>query len=203
MVAARQSHTPVSSRWHGPRRAIRNLDPGCFAIVMATGIVSQAMRLDGAAWLSGLLLGTAIAAYLLLAAAFAGRLARYRDLVRADAHDPRLAFGFFTLPAGSNVLAARLAGDGHAAVAAAALATGGISWAVLSCVLPRLLLRDAGPRRALAGANGTWFLWAVATQSVAVGITSLRPGCTAWPATSLAPRRRCRGWRRLGVTRHG
>ena len=39
------------------RVAIRDLNPGYFALVMATGIVSQAMRLDGARSLSGFLLG--------------------------------------------------------------------------------------------------------------------------------------------------
>ena len=57
----------------------------------------------------------------MLAAAYAGRLAINRAGVRADAADPGRAFGFFTLAAGSNVLAARLAADDHLAAAAVGL----------------------------------------------------------------------------------
>jgi tellurite resistance protein TehA-like permease len=163
------------------RAAVRDADPGCFAVVMATGIVSQAMRLDGAALASAILLGVAIAAYVLLAAGYAWRLAAYPRLVGADAADPRRAFGFFTLAAGSDVLAARLAGDDQG-VAAALLVIGGISWALLSYAVPLLLAGRSSVRPALAAANGTWFLLPVATQSVAVGLTSLPapvPGAVA------------------------
>ncbi len=140
---------------------------------MATCIVSRAMQLDGAAALSGILLAAGIAAYLVLAAVYAGRFAVNRAGVCADAADPGRAFGFFTLAAGSDVLAARLAaGDGPAA-ATVLVVIGGISWLVLSYLLPALL---AG--RGLRGASGSWFLWPVATQSVAVGLTSLPP---PWP----------------------
>ena len=127
---------------------------------MATCIVSRAMQLDGAAALSGILLAAGIAAYLVLAAVYAGRLAINRAGVRADAADPGRAFGFFTLAAGSNVLAARLAADDHLAAAAVLLVIGGVSWAGLGYLLPPLL---AG--RGLGGASGSWFLWPVATQS--------------------------------------
>ena len=121
------------------RAAVRDADPGYFALVMATGIVSEAMQLDGAVVLSGILLAAGIAAYVLLAALYAWRLAAYRCQIRADAADPSRAFGFFTLAAGSGVLAARLAGDGHTVVAAVLLVIGGTSWALLSYGLPLLL----------------------------------------------------------------
>lgn len=57
--------------WPGLRAGIRDLHPGYFALVMATGIVLQAMRLDGTATLSGFLLGAGIAAYALLVVACA------------------------------------------------------------------------------------------------------------------------------------
>ena len=140
---------------------------------MATCIVSRAMQLDGAAALSGILLAAGIAAYLVLAAVYAGRFAVNRAGVCADAADPGRAFGFFTLAAGSDVLAARLAAGGGPAAATVLVVIGGISWLVLSYLLPAL---RAG--RGLRGASGSWFLWPVATQSVAVGLTSLPP---PWP----------------------
>jgi tellurite resistance protein TehA-like permease len=159
----------------GVRGAVRDLNPAYFAVVMATGIVSQAMRLDGAARLSGVLLGIGITAYLALAVANGWRLARYRRQVYADARDPRRAFGFFTIVASSDVLAARLAGDGHSAVAGVLLLAGGFSWVVLSYSLVLLMMSRTSSRNDLADVNATWFLWIVATQSVAVGITALQP----------------------------
>ena len=165
----------MESWWPGLRAAIRDLNPGYFALVMATGIVSRAMGLDGAARLSGILLGAGIAAYVLLAVAYAWRLAAYRREFVADARDPRRAFAFMTLAAGSDVLAARLAGDGHTGAAAVLLAIGGACWVVLSYGLPLLLAGGGSLQPALAGVNGTWFLWVVATQSIAVAATSLQP----------------------------
>jgi tellurite resistance protein TehA-like permease len=156
------------------RTAVRNADPGYFALVMATCIVSRAMQLDGADRLSGILLGAGIVAYLLLAAVYAARLGAYPGEVRADAMDPRRSFGFFSVAAASDVLAARLAADAHTAAAAVLLVIGGASWVLLSYTLP-LLVAGAGRPAALAGANGSWFLWPVAAQSVAVGLTSLPP----------------------------
>lgn len=76
---------------------------------MATGIVSQGMTLDGADGLSGILLAVAIAAYVVLAVSCAWRLMTYPRQIGADAREPRRAFGFFTVAAGSDVLAARMA----------------------------------------------------------------------------------------------
>jgi tellurite resistance protein TehA-like permease len=157
------------------RTAVRDTEPGYFALVMATGIVSQAVKLDGTQWLAGILLGAGIAAYVLLAVINVWRAAAYPREMRADAADPRGAFGFFTLAAGSDVLAAGLAGDGHTAAALVLLVIGGTSWLLFSYALPMLLAGRDRSASALAGANGTWFLWAVAAQSVAVGLTALPP----------------------------
>ncbi|MGE5287577.1 MAG: tellurite resistance/C4-dicarboxylate transporter family protein [Micromonosporaceae bacterium] len=165
----------VKSRWPELRAAIRGLDPGYFALVMATGIASRAMTLEGANHLSGVLLGTGIVAYVVLVAAYAWRLAGYRRELLADASNPGRAFAFFTFAAGSNVLAARLAGDGHTPAAASLLVIGGAAWLLLSYGIPLLLVSRHGPTPALGGANGTWFVWVVGTQSVAVAVTSLPP----------------------------
>ncbi len=160
--------------WPRLRAGIRDLNPGYFALVMATGIVSQAMRLAGAASLSGFLLGAGIVAYLLLVVAYGWRMAGYRSEFLADAADPRRAFAFFTFVAASDVLAARLAGDRHTAAAAVLLAAGGAGWLLLSYSLPLLLAGRPALTPALSGANGTWFIWVVGTQSIAVAAASLR-----------------------------
>ena len=68
------------------RTAVRDADPGIFALVMATCIVSRAMQLDGAGALSGILLAAGIAAYLVLAAVYAGRFAEQGDARSVFAH---------------------------------------------------------------------------------------------------------------------
>jgi tellurite resistance protein TehA-like permease len=163
----------VESSWPRLQAGIRDLNPGYFALVMATVIVSDAMRLEGVARLSGVLLAVGIVAYVLLAAGYGWRLGRYRREFLADAADPHRAFAFFTFVAASDVLAARLGSDRHPVAAAGLLAAGGAGWLLLSYTVPLLLAGRNGPAPALAGANGTWFIWVVGTQSIAVAATSL------------------------------
>jgi len=164
----------VRSWWLRAQAGIRGLNPAYFAMVMATGIVSQAMLLDGADTLSGLLLGAGIAAYLILAVLYIARFLRFRGEFLADAAEPRRAFGFFTFTAASDVLSSRLAGDGHQLAAAILLGLGGAGWLLLSYSVPPRLATRNGTQPTLAGANGTWFLCVVGTQSVAVAAASVR-----------------------------
>lgn len=137
---------------------------------MATGIVSQAMLLDGATALAGVLLGLAIAGYLALLAVQSWQAVLGKRSLAADARDATTAFGFFAFGAATDVLADRLAVDGHTGVALALLAVGALAWLVLSYAVPVLV---AASGEALHGANGSWFLWVVGVQSVAVAITAL------------------------------
>src|SRR5262249_26957015 len=45
------------------------------------------------------------------------------------------------------------------------------------------LITTHGSRSALAGINGSWFLWVVGTQSLAVALASLAPPVDHWIAT--------------------
>ena len=109
---------------------------------------------------------------MLLAAVYVWRLAAYSHQIRMDAADPRRAFGLFTLAAGSDVLAARLAGP--SAVAVALLAIGGISWALVSYGLPLLLTGGNRARPAWPTLTGHGSCGPLPPQSIAVGIASLR-----------------------------
>jgi Voltage-dependent anion channel len=174
-------------RWLRLRTWIRDLDPGYFALVMATGIVSAAVRLDGAGRLAVVLLAAAVVCYLILVVAYGWRLACYRGQFLADAADPRRGFAFFTFVAGSNVLAAELAGDGHRAPAAVLLAAGGACWVLLCYTLPPLLAGRAG---ALAGVNGTWFLWVVGPSRSRSPPRRWHGRCRPrWPCSPWAPGR--------------
>ena len=92
----------------------------------------------------------------MLAAVYAGRLAVFRADIRADVTDPRRAFGFFSVAAGSDVLAARLAGDARTAPAVVLLVIGGISWALLSYSLPLLVAGGDMARLASRWPAGRW-----------------------------------------------
>ena len=165
------------------RPGIKGLDPGYFALVMATSIVSVAVGAAGAATLAAVLLGLAIGCYLVLVAAHGWRLSWWRPEFAADATDPAKAFAFFTFAAASAVLAAQLAADGHHAWATVLLAAAVLAWLVLGYGLPLRLVTRHGTRPALAGVNGTWFLWTVGTQSIAVALTAFPPAL----AGTLAP----------------
>ena len=154
---------------------LRDLDPSYFALVMATGIVSRAMKLDGATMLSGALLAFGLVIFVVMCGAYALRLALYNREFAADARDPRRAFGFFTFGAASGVLAAPLAADGDVAAAAALLSLALAGWLLPSYAVPMLVGGEEELRPPLAGANGTWFMWVVGAQSVAVAATAFRP----------------------------
>lgn len=159
------------TEWAG----VRDLNPGYFALVMATGILSTAADQDGAAMLSAALLVLTIVCYLVLLAATSWRVASYRAEFLADATDPALAFAMFTFVAGSDVLGARLAAAGYGAIAEILLVLAGAAWLLLSYGIPLALITGRGAASALAGANGTWFLSIVGTQSIVVVLAGLEP----------------------------
>ena len=158
------------------RAGVRDLHPGYFGLVMATGIISVAVNVAGAGWLSVLLLIVTIVAFAVLVVAYAWRLTAYRREFLADAADSRTAFAFFTFVAGADVLGTRLAAGGYQAATAVLLVVAGLAWLLLSYGLPLGLITRQGAQSALSGVNGTWFLWTVGTQSIAVSVTTLLPG---------------------------
>ena len=84
--------------------AIRDLHPGYFAFVMATGIISTGTYLLGPSWLSRTLLVLTVAGLGVLSVALVIRLARFRSSMAADIRAPERVFGFFTIPAGLDLL---------------------------------------------------------------------------------------------------
>jgi tellurite resistance protein TehA-like permease len=157
------------------RHAVEGLTPGYFALVMASGIISTGMHLEGFERLSVLLLAVCLAAYAVLVALTAWRFVAYRSAVVDDFTDPRRGFGFFTFVAGTNVLGVRLGMDGHHLVTAALLVVSGLTWLVLGYVVPWTAVLGRQERPVVATANGTWFIWVVASQSVAVAAASIEP----------------------------
>ncbi|MFA1537896.1 tellurite resistance/C4-dicarboxylate transporter family protein [Actinomadura monticuli] len=167
-------------------RAVRGLNPGYFALVMGTGIVSIGVNTNGLTLLSGTLMWLAVLCYAVLVAATAWRALAFRADLRADFTDPRRGFGFFTFVAGTDVLGTRIAGTGQHGIALCLLVVGGLSWLVLGYVVPWTAVLGREDRPVVAGANGTWFIWVVASQSVAVLAAALEPSAqTARSALAL------------------
>ncbi|SED82403.1 DUF488 family protein [Streptomyces sp. Ag109_O5-10] len=152
--------------------AVAGLNPGALAFVMGTGIVSTALYVNGAGAFSAVLLWVALAGFVLLVPAYGWRLLRRRERFVADLLGPR-AFAFLTLSISANVLAARFVPDGHTAVAGAFLAFGTLGWVVLDYGVPLALVTSLRRGPSLDQVNGTWFLWAVGSESVAVAAASL------------------------------
>jgi tellurite resistance protein TehA-like permease len=153
--------------------AVRDLYPGYFALVMATGVCSTAMREVGQEVLSVALLVAAVVAFAVLCAALGWRIVRYPRRVLEDLGAADRAFAFFTIVAACNVLGVRLASDGHRVAAIGLAALGAAVWLALTYTIPVRLILGPRPRPVLAGVNGTWFIWVVGTQSIAVSAAVL------------------------------
>jgi tellurite resistance protein TehA-like permease len=155
--------------------AVRTLLPGYFALVMSTGMVSIGLSLhhwDGA---SVVLLWIACVAFALLAALTGLRFVSYRHELAADVRNPDRAFGFFTVVAAINVVGTRLDIDGHNNLAGGLLAVSLVIWLLLGYVIPALAVLGSGKHPVIDHTNGTWFIWAVASQSVTVLAATLQP----------------------------
>lgn len=158
--------------------AVRRLYPGYFALVMATGIVSTGLHDIGLWRLSAALLAIGIACFGVLVIGYTWRAAKFGRDLWADLGAPDRAYAFFTFVAACNVLGARLAADGHIGATATLAMAGLVAWLALSYGVPMRLILGPRPRPVLVGVNGTWFIWVVGTQSLAVAVTALG---TAWP----------------------
>ncbi|MFG3168707.1 tellurite resistance/C4-dicarboxylate transporter family protein [Streptomyces sp. NPDC048200] len=152
--------------------AVAHLNPAAFSFVMGTGIVSTALYVNGAGTASAALLWVGIAGFAVLLPAYGWRLLRPPGQFAAGLLGPR-SFVFLTIAIAPNVLAARLVPSGHTAVAEAFLAFGAAVWLFLGYAVPLALITTTRRRPSLDQVNGTWFLWSVGSDSIAVTAASL------------------------------
>ena len=155
-------------------RAVATMDPGYFAAVMATGIVSIGTDLLGYQALSRVVLGFTVAAFATLTAAYSWRIIGLRPSFRRSLRDPTTAMAYFPVVAGTNVLATRLAMAGHPLATLILAGCASVVWAVLTYGLPWSIVA-AARRPVLGEINGTWLIWVVATQSLAIVAAVLTP----------------------------
>lgn len=163
--------------------SIRKLDPGAFALVMATGIVSIDAAQHGMPALARALFVLNVLAFVALLVLSGLRLLHARREVLNDFANPARGAGFLTFVAASCVLASQCV----LVVSLPGWATtltvlGAVGWA---CLLYLLLLavitgeRKPGFRRSI---NGGWLVAVVSTQSLAVAIALLVAHNSAAPA---------------------
>ncbi|SFS08886.1 Tellurite resistance protein TehA [Agrococcus baldri] len=171
-TAAGEPGTRLPGRIRG---IVRDLAPGYFALVMGSGIISVGLHLVGFEVLSMVLAWICGIAYALLVVLHVWRLLAFRAEFFDEFNDPRRGFGFFTFVAGTNVLGVRLALEGWMAATAALLVMALLAWLLLGYVVPWTAVLGRTERPVVALANGTWFIWVVASQSIAVASASLQP----------------------------
>ena len=160
------------------RTGVRTLPPGYFALVMATGIISVGLHLEGFGVLSEVLLVIAAVAYLVLVVLNVWRIAAYPRDVGRDFRSAEVGFFFYTFVAGTNVLGARLALEGETVLPAVLLGLSCVVWLVVGYAVPWAVVLGRGGKETLSELNGSWFIWAVACQSVAVLSATLEPVLT-------------------------
>ncbi len=165
---------------------IRELPPGAFAIVMATGIVSVAAHLLELPAIAAPLLPINIALYSILAALLITRLVRYFPYFSRDVADHARGPGLFTVVAATCVLGKQvvLLSGGLAAASMLwilAIAT----WSLLFYTFLTIVTIGARKPALVAGLNGSWLLVVVATQAISI-LASLVAGIMRpWQASML------------------
>jgi len=165
------------------RSNVRRLDPGSFALVMATGIVSIDASQHGMPMLALALLALNATAYGVLVLLSLWRVLQAGGEVLHDFTNPARGAGFLTFVAASCVLASQFLLVVHwPAWATVLTAVGAIGWVSLLYLLLLAVItgqRKPGFRRSI---NGGWLVAVVSTQSLAVVLTLLVTHGGAVPA---------------------
>jgi tellurite resistance protein TehA-like permease len=151
--------------WTGDQVAA--LYPGCFALVMATGIVSNALFAEGARDLSDLLFVVNALAYPWLVVLTLSRIARFPRAIWADLTNPRLVFSFFTLVAGTDVFGAGLDLRGFATAALYLWLASLVLWFALT-YFSFSVLTFLNTAHGANVVHGGWLIAIVGTESLVV-----------------------------------
>jgi tellurite resistance protein TehA-like permease len=155
------------------------LDSGSFALVMATGIVSIGCRLLGYPVLAEVLLAATVIGFVVLLIAYLLRAFRFPRRFAASLRAPSSAVAYFTVVAGTNVLATALLAHGLWSISLVLGIFAFLVWLVLTYGLFSSIVL-AGNRPLLREITGVWLVWVVGTQSIAVLATALAPQLP-WP----------------------
>lgn len=151
---------------------VRRLDPGCFALVMATGIVSIDASQHGLPWLAQALFALNLLAYVWLLALSLLRLVRFRHEVVADFTNPSRGAGFLTLAAATCVLGSQCVMVQPLPALAAVLAvTGAALWLALIYLFFATTITARFKPGFTRSINGGWLVAVVSTQALSALLT--------------------------------
>jgi len=153
---------------------IRRLYPGYFALVMATGIISNAAFHIGHRALSDFLLAVNLVAFPLLLLALTVRVTRFRRDLFADLVNPRLVFSFFTIVAAADVFGLQLALRGYAEPAIFLWLFALAVWALLGYV-SFSVLTFVNTESGADLVHGGWLIAIVGTESLVLLGAQLAP----------------------------
>lgn len=162
-------------------REAGNLDPSCFALVMATGIVSNALFLQGHRPLADALFAVNLVAYPWLWVLTLFRAARAAAALWGDLISPHRVFLFFTAVAATDVLGTSLDMRGFAGIALAMWLAALALWLMLIYLgFGVFMLRNSAGRADVA--EGAWLNAIVGTQSLVIlGSILVRSGTNIGP----------------------
>lgn len=162
-------------------QGVADLDPGYFAVVMATGIVSIASYPLGMVPVARLLFHINKVAYGLLWLLTLARLLCYSPRLVADLTDHTRGPGFFTLVAGTCVLGIQFVVlNGDSATAIVLWCLGVLLWfSMIYTFFTAVTVRELKPSLE-KGLNGGWLISVVAAQSVSVLGTLVASHFAAW-----------------------
>lgn len=156
------------------RREIETLYPGCFALVMATGIISNVLFMEGHHGLSDALFAFNAVAYPVLLAATLIRAVRFSRASWADLINPHLVFSFFTIVAGTDVFGMSVHLRGHASLALGLWLFAFVLWFCL-IYLSFGVLTFLNTARGANVVHGGWLIAIVATESLVILGTVVAP----------------------------
>lgn len=163
--APRSGALQTAGQWIG--RAAAGLDPGYFALVMATGIVSNAFFLEGHRALSDVLFAANLVAYPWLWLITLVRAARFWPALRADLLDPSRVFLFFTMVAATDVFGMSIGLRGFAGVTLILWLIALALWLALTYLgFAVLLIRNHAEGADVV--QGAWLNAIVGTQSLVI-----------------------------------
>jgi tellurite resistance protein TehA-like permease len=148
-------------------RRVRGLYPGSFALVMATGIVSNAFFFLGHDTLSTALLWVNLVAYPLLVALTVARAVGHPRALWSDLVNPRLVFSFFTMVAATDILGTQLNLRGYDGVATGLWVAALSAWVLLGYFSFAVVTFDDGQSGADV-VHGGWLIAIVGTESLVV-----------------------------------
>lgn len=150
----------------------RHLNPGSFAMVMATGIVSIDLDQHGMRALALTLFGVNLVAWLVLLLLSAVRLLRFRHELVADFTNPGRGAGFLTLVAATCVLGSQCLMVVHLPELARALALlGALLWVALIYLFFAATITARFKPGFTRSINGGWLVAVVSTQALSALVT--------------------------------